>query len=89
MRKTDGYEPPPYDIYMGIAQEVENQFQKFGIQNHPDGFWLAIAVEEIGEIAKDLIENERGGERNVDEEITQLAAVCVSWLDCRNRSVRG
>ena len=37
---------------------------------------LAIMVEEVGEIAQAL-----QGEGNLEEELVQLAAVCVRWLE--------
>ncbi len=37
---------------------------------------LAILVEEVGEIAQAL-----QGEGNLEEELVQLAAVCVRWLE--------
>jgi NTP pyrophosphatase (non-canonical NTP hydrolase) len=37
---------------------------------------LAILIEEVGEIAQAL-----QGEGDLEEELTQLAAVCVRWLE--------
>jgi NTP pyrophosphatase (non-canonical NTP hydrolase) len=37
---------------------------------------LAILVEEVGEIAQAL-----QGEGSLEEELVQLAAVCVRWLE--------
>jgi NTP pyrophosphatase (non-canonical NTP hydrolase) len=46
---------------------------------HPDNEkdeYLAILVEEVGEIAAAL-----QGQGNLKEEIVQLAAVCFRWLE--------
>ena len=39
---------------------------------------LAVLVEEVGEIAKALMENDRD---NLFEELVQVAAVSVAWLE--------
>lgn len=37
---------------------------------------LAVLLEEVGEIAQAL-----QGEGNLEEELIQVAAVCIRWLD--------
>lgn len=39
---------------------------------------LAVLVEEVGEIGAALQEPHQG---NLDEELVQLAAVCIRWLE--------
>lgn len=48
-----------------------------------DGEFLSVLMEEVGEIAKALNE---GSVDSVNEEITQVAAVCVARLE---RAYRG
>lgn len=87
MKNSTAYEPQSYDIYMSIAAEVERQYQKWGLQDHPNYEWVAIAAEELGEVAKAAIDETRDNGEELNEEIVQLAAVCVSWLNSRQRRV--
>ena len=66
-------------ILNAILEERDRQDAKWGDQSHhPDEKWLAILVEEVGEMAKDLLEGKdwRG-------EAVQAAAVLVAWLEGR------
>ena len=64
-----------------IQIEREEQDAKWGEQRHSDEKWLAIAVEEFGEIAEAVLE---GNEEGLLEEIVQLAAVLQNWVTSRN-----
>lgn len=66
-----------------IAQFILTVILKWGEQNHNDELWVLIAGEEFGEVCKAILENK------ADEsmaEIVQLAAVMVSWLECKLRN---
>lgn len=39
-----------------VCNEIDNQFDKFGVQNHNFEHWYLILMEEIGEIAKEYLE---------------------------------
>ncbi len=71
-------------IVKRILSERTRQDQKWGEQNHDDHKWLAILVEEIGEVAKGLLENP-SKVIWTESEITQVAAVCMAWLECIER----
>ena len=43
-----------------------------------DGFRLSVLVEEVGEVAKAMQEGDR---KNLKDELTQVAAVAVAWLE--------
>lgn len=81
------------NISKQIFEERIRQLQKFGIQNHDDHTWLGIAVEEVGEIAKDINDirfaNKSKEFIELDEklkvEMIQIVAVLVSWLNCKYR----
>ena len=45
-------------IQHAIHRERERQEETWGSQSHSRAFWLAILVEEIGEVAEELITNE-------------------------------
>ena len=47
---------------------------------HSDEKWLAIAVEEVGELAEAILENNDEG---ILEEIVQVAAVLQNWVTSR------
>ena len=68
-----------------IRAERMRQDSKWGEQNHSDLYWLGILVEEVGELAKAIIEND--GENGV-KELVQTAAVCVAWMDAIKRRPR-
>lgn len=63
--------------------EIERNAQdaKWGEQRHSDERWLAIALEELGEVAK--ADNE-GNEVGLLEEIVQVAAVLQNWVTSRD-----
>jgi len=69
-----------------IRRERLSQEGKWGEQNHGDEIWLAILTEEVGEVAKEILEIRAGkDEYDIDNEITQVAAVALSWLEARKR----
>lgn len=65
------------DIFLAIAGERKRQDLI-----HPawygDNHGLAVLVEEVGEIAKALYEQDKS---EMVKEIIQVAAVCVRWLE--------
>jgi len=75
-----------------IVGERIRQDVKWGEQNHPDLYWLGILMEEVGEVAKAVIEKaanvreEKCAKEVVHLELVQVAAVAVAWLECIERS---
>jgi NTP pyrophosphatase (non-canonical NTP hydrolase) len=69
--------------------EAERDFQdaKWGEQNHDDYRWLAILMEEVGELAQAMLHDEFGGSHagTAQSELVQVAAVAVQWLECIER----
>jgi len=65
-----------------IKAERKRQDAKWGEQNHDDLYWLGILMEEVGELAKSIIENDSV---NGVEELIQSASVCVAWYEAINR----
>ena len=81
----------PYSL---IWHERVKQDAKWGGQNHDNLRWLAILMEEVGECAENVVEDTPTKERlystealreNLIYELTQVAAVCVAWLECMKR----
>ena len=67
-----------YDL---IESERNAQDAKWGEQNHSDEKWLAIAVEELGEVAKAVLEN---NDVELLPEIVQVVAVLENWVTARD-----
>jgi hypothetical protein len=65
-----------------ILDERRLQDEKWGEQNHPDYVWVTILGEEFGEACKALLEMRSDA---LYIEIIQMMAVCLAWLECRNR----
>ena len=64
-------------IFERIAHEREfqNETHKF-----PEDIRLAVLVEEVGEVAKELQENDRN-KINLRMELVQVAAIAVRWIE--------
>jgi NTP pyrophosphatase (non-canonical NTP hydrolase) len=70
-----------------IHIERTAQDDKWGKQNHDDYRYLAILGEEFGEVAQAALHTEFGGKAagTVRDELVQLAAVAVQWIECIDR----
>ena len=63
--------------YQALVQaEMDRQVEKWGEQRHWDHEWLAIVMEELGEVAKAIVE---GKPKEMREEMIQLAALIETW----------
>lgn len=82
-------------IVRSIIAERKKQDSKWKVQNHNDLKWLAILTEEVGEAAE--LVNEINPaiptqipsivyKRKLREELKQVAAVAVAWLECLDRN---
>lgn len=70
------------DPLQEIMEERARQDKKWGVQNHPNLYWLGILMEEVGEAAKALIE---GKLDELYKELIQVSAVGLAWLECMKR----
>ena len=69
------------EVFNDLIQTERNaQDEQWGEQRHSDEKWLAIAVEEVGELAEAILENNDEG---ILEEIVQVAAVLQNWVTSR------
>ena len=66
-----------------IIGERANQDAKWGEQNHSNDRWLTILMEEVGEMAKELLERDAVCYR---AELVQVAAVAVAMLEAFDRN---
>lgn len=77
LRKIANETPAPVGL---ILNERKRQDRKWGIQDHSDLYWLGILMEEVGEVAKDLVEL-----KDPQVEVVQVAAVALAWLERKER----
>ena len=63
-----------------IEYERSQQDFKFGTGDNSNERWLVILMEEVGEVAKAMLE---GSGPDVLEELVQVAAVALAWLEHR------
>ena len=71
------------DIFGEIVAERDRQDTKFGDQSRNSlDRWNTILGEEVGEVAKAILEEDN---ENLEEELVQVAAVCVAILEYRRR----
>lgn len=69
------------DIFVDIIDERNRQDRKHGegsMRRCADNLRLAIVTEEVGEVARAIIE---GDAENLREELVQVAACAVAWLE--------
>lgn len=69
-------------IFQDIEAERMKQDAKWGEQNHTPLKWLAILMEEVGEVAQAILQ---GNRLQCIEELIQCAAVIIAWLECEKR----
>lgn len=83
------------EVRKDVNDELGRQRDKWGVQRHDNGRWLAILVEEVGESAQAMQEgSEAYKESDADDlykEIVQVAAVAESWaaqvLELRRKNI--
>lgn len=72
-----------------VKDERFRQEDKWGQQDHDDFKWLAIASEELGEVAKEILTTEfgpqGGGHGDIRGELVQAAAVIAAWIEAIDR----
>lgn len=73
------------EVALKIHEERERQLAKWGVQHHSHLEWLGILVEEVGEVAKAIvqgyIDNEGARDQQIIKEVIQLTAVGMAWLE--------
>lgn len=73
-----------------VLEERMLQDETWGIQqDHTSEWWLAILMEEVGELAKELNQQQQHStkerEECIREELVQVAATALNWLECVDR----
>jgi len=82
-----------------VLNERKRQDKKWGVQDHTLEWWLAILMEEVGEMAEAILEThfkntrwakpEKGGHKNIRFEAVQVAAVALAMIECIDRDKKG
>ncbi len=76
-------------VLVDILAERARQNAKWGEQNHAEYIWIAILVEEVGELAQAVLHTAFGGDRgdidNVREEAIHVAAVAFQFIEALDR----
>ena len=76
-----------------LTNERRHQDAKWGVEfkGRTDERWLAILIEEVGELAQSFLQWGRPGEfqaeadDHIEEELVQVMAVAASWLEFRTQ----
>ncbi len=72
-----------------ILAERDRQLQKWGEQNHNPYIYLAVLVEEVGELAQAILHTQFGGNHQgwveVRKEAVHCAAVGLAIIECLDR----
>ena len=74
-----------------VMNERVRQDKKWGEQNHDPITWVAILMEEVGELAQSAIETRfvgfgaHGSIENIRQEAVHVAAVAVAIVECLDR----
>lgn len=68
-----------FAVMRKVVAEREKQDSKWGSQRHlTRERWLAILVEEVGEVAEAILEDDSEGLR---KELIQVAAVAIAFVE--------
>jgi len=78
--------PPKDGTQLAVLGAILEERQRQGEQNHPDETWCRIALEELGEAAKEI--NDHTPRRRLYEEVVQVAAVALSWAENLHRQMQ-
>lgn len=71
-----------YDVCQDIMTERMRQFKKWGVQDHDEDRWMVILMEEVGEVARAIFDENPD---NYREELVQVAAVAVAAIEAFDR----
>lgn len=65
-----------------ISDERELQDKEHGVPNNEDKDWALILMEEVGEVAKEVLCGGRPQRAyELRQELIQVAAVAVAWIE--------
>ena len=86
----DTVSPQCRNATLSVLLERHKQNKKWGEQNHDAYRWITILMEEVGEVSQAVLQSEfggdKGGQKNVHDEMVQVAAVALAMVECCNRN---
>jgi NTP pyrophosphatase (non-canonical NTP hydrolase) len=70
-----------------VGAERANQEAKWGQQDHDGPLYLTILTEEVGEVAKAILDHryKKQPAAHIREELVQVAAVAVAMIEAYDR----
>ena len=74
---------------LDIGHERGKQDTKWGDTKHPPEIYLAILMEEVGELSTAILSEATGGRGNIRDELVQVAAVAARMIELCDRRVEG
>lgn len=74
-------------VIFDVVTERKAQDAKFGVQDITDFEFLAVLVEEVGEVAQAVLQTRFGGSHagTTRHELVHAAAVAISFIQCIDR----
>lgn len=85
--RFDSFPVVTTQVLLDVALERERQNAKWhrvaGEWFIPNSDKLVVLVEEVGEVARAIHDGE--GDEHLAEELAQVAAVCVAWIETLKR----
>jgi len=77
-------------VFAAVATERRRQRDLYGEQNHEPEVWLAILVEEVGELATAMVharfpQYQHRNSSDIRAEAVQVAAVAIALVECLDR----
>lgn len=79
---------PVDSVLSAVRGERVRQDAKWGEQSYKsDEIWLATLTEEVGEVARELLDNHDDAD-HLREELVQVAAVAVAWIEATDKRGR-
>lgn len=70
-----------------VLEECRRQDHKWGShRRHPHGYWYLILLEEVGELAKEILKDSNE-HKELEKELIHVAAVALCWLEAYQNSI--
>ncbi len=67
------------EVVIELKKRREQQDVKWGPNRRlPAATWLTIIIEEVGEVAEAILENQPS---NIFDELLDVAATCIAWME--------
>lgn len=80
--RTAGLTPRDFAIAL-VNHERNEQQKRFPDESNTPSMWYVILGEEFGEVGRAVLEKE--GKLRLEQELTQVAAVAIAWIEDLNR----